>query len=103
MKYITLQRLNIRKQPRITSTNRVGTLDMGTEREVYETIVDSQNNTWGRISEPDNYGQSLWFMIKNINKEFARPVVETAPVDIPAGFEARLASLEARVAKLEAR
>lgn len=101
MKYITLQRLNIRRQPRITSSNRVGELDPGTQREVYETLVDAQNNTWGRISEPDNYGVSLWFMIKNINKEFARPVADEQPA--PAGIEARLAAIESRLARLEAR
>lgn len=102
--YTALQLVNIRREPRITGSNKVGQLSAGHQRVVFETLTDKSNQTWGRISEPDSAGVSNWVCIRGLNREYMR-VTET-PATPPAsalGLEARIASLEARVARLEAK
>lgn len=98
MLYRALQTVNIRREPRITTTNRVGRIDAGTVREVYETIVDRNNWTWGRVSDYDNHGVAQWMCIRNVNTIFMTPV-ESGP---DQAIEARVAAIEARVAAIEA-
>lgn len=98
--YEIVSKVKIRREPRIVEyyneekkyiTNQVGTLNVGTQREVYEVFTDSFNSTWGRVSEPDATGNSQWICIRGLNREYARMSAPSQPVD----------SVEARVAKLE--
>jgi hypothetical protein len=79
MLYVATQRLNIRREPRITSSNRVGELAAGTQREVHEVLpMNKDNQVWGRISEPDNHGIALWVCLENLNTKFMKPVGEAS-------------------------
>lgn len=83
MLYQTLQILNIRREPRITGSNKVGQLAAGTVREIYSTITNSNGETWGQVSLPDNAGIAQWVCISNINRVYMRPVtpsVDAAPI-----------------------
>lgn len=74
--------VNIRKEPRIVDNilghNRVGQLSAGSQREVFSIYTDNNNVTWGRISEPDATGTSLWVCIKNTNRTFMQLVSSTS-------------------------
>lgn len=80
MLYVTTQKLNIRRSPRITPVNRVGMLDVGMQREILEILPANQNGeVWGRITEPDNKGVALWVCISNMNTKFMLPVESESP------------------------
>lgn len=78
--YAATQRLNIRREPRITPQNRVGEIAAGTQREVFELMpMNKENQVWGRISQPDSHGVSLWVCIENLNTKFMIPVSSSIP------------------------
>ena len=59
-------------------TNIRGKYDVGKVVDVLEVVTDGANETWGRVSEPDATGQSLWITIRTINREFAEPTHASA-------------------------
>lgn len=100
--YSCVSEVFIRREPRIVETtksnNRVGKLEPGTQRQVYETQTNADNSTWGRVSEPDAAGISQWVCIKGLNREYMR-LVKADPSN--SELAARLDDLEARVSALE--
>ena len=110
MKYTCVSPVDIRREPRIIEykvgklyvTNRVGALNLGTQKEVYETLTDKTNTTWGRISAPDATGNAQWVALATLNREFMRRVEEQVLDSGVNPLEQRVASLEQRVASLEA-
>ncbi len=61
--------LNIRKEPRITPTNKVGQLKLGDKRAIYEFTIDDKHQTWGRVSGYDSAGKALWICAEEINRK----------------------------------
>lgn len=90
MRYRAQQILNIRREPRITGSNRIGQLAAGTERDVLDTMTNSNGETWGQITEADNHGIAGWVCIQNINTVFMKPVA-TMIIPIPSGDAWRIA------------
>ena len=94
--YEAQARVQIRREPRITGTNVTGAIDTGTQKYIYSIQTDAKSYTWGRISEPDSAGISLWVCIQIPNRTFMKFV--QAGDDHPTGD----ATLESRVTALEA-
>lgn len=106
--YEAIDTVNIRKEPRIVESkilgkwinNRVGQLDAGDQRMIYSIVTDSNNYTWGRVSQNDSAGVALWVCINTTNKVFMKPVDDyvTPVVNPPAlstEFISRFLALEA--------
>jgi hypothetical protein len=80
--YEAIDEVNIRREPKIVEikirktyiTNRVGSLNAGTQREVYSLYTDKNNDTWGSISQADSAGIAEWVCIQNTNRTFMKPV-----------------------------
>ena len=97
--YECISPVAIRREPRIIEyklgknfiTNRVGELNLGTQREVFSTLTDKTNVTWGRISAPDATGNAQWVCLSDINRVFMQKVERIEPVN----------SLEQRLTRLE--
>lgn len=85
---------NIRREPRIVEyklgkvfiTNRVGLVPLGAQRQIHSIITDSSNRTWGRVSEADATGNAEWVCIRDINRDFMRPLTAAQPIP-PAGSD----------------
>lgn len=93
--YEVISSLTIRREPRITSSNRAGSLTIGTRRQVYSVVTNPDNSTWGRISEPDAAGIALWMCLQNINRTFARHISDPpAPITDVGELTARFLKLE---------
>ena len=101
-KYTCISPVDIRREPRIIETkigknfytNRVGSLNLGTQRDVFETLTDKTNTTWGRLSEPDATGNAQWCALSTLNRVFMQRV-EAEQLDSSAN------SLEQRLTRLE--
>jgi len=105
--YEATDTVNIRKEPRIVESkilgkwinNRVGQLDAGDQRMIYSIITDSNNYTWGRVSQSDSAGVALWVCVNTTNRVFMKPVEEVVSVVNPpalsAEFITRFLALEA--------
>lgn len=76
--YVAITNVNIRKEPRVVDnilgTNKIGAITAGTRREVFETLTNNDNSTWGRISDFDSAGKALWICIHGLNREYLRYV-----------------------------
>lgn len=92
--YEAISEVNIRKEPKIVEikvgknfvTNRVGSLNTGTQREIFSFFTDSNNDTWGRVSQADATGIAEWVCIQNTNRTFMKPV-NKIPEPIHSIFE----------------
>ena len=93
--YEVMSTVNVRKEPRVTWTNKVGQKSAGTRVQVYSVQTNNDNSTWGRISEPDAAGVALWCCIQEVNRQFLKFV---KPVEAPA--DTRIELLEKRLDKL---
>jgi len=96
MIYEAISKVNIRREPRVVEyfenskpvSNKVGQLDVGTQREVYSVVTNPDNTTWGRISEADSAGISEWVCIRGLNRTYMKLA------DSNVGTETRLNNLE---------
>jgi hypothetical protein len=82
--YEAIAEVNIRREPKIVEvkvgknfvTNRVGSINPGTQRIIYSTITDKDNSTWGRVSQADSTGIAEWVCIQNTNRVFMKAIIE---------------------------
>jgi hypothetical protein len=81
--YECVSTVKIRREPKVIdypTTNKVGELQPGTQREIYSVLTLKDNTSWGRVSSPDAAGVSEWVCIKGLNREFMKFVkATTAP------------------------
>jgi hypothetical protein len=83
----------IRREPRIVEGNkhnRAGKLTVGTQRQIHSIVTNSDNTTWGRVSEADSAGIAEWVCVQGLNRVYMKPVESHEP-----GIGERLARLEA--------
>lgn len=92
---VVTEEVRIRREPRILSTNIVGRLKLGTERNVYDVTTDANNMTWGKISESDATGNAQWVCIEGLNRKYMQPVLEDIPIPHKTSIEYRLEAVEA--------
>jgi len=92
--YEAIANVFIRREPRIVegnTTNRVGKLTTGTQRQVHSIVTNPDNTTWGRISEADSAGIAEWVCIQGLNRSYMKPVTQVIDPDCMG----RLSKLEA--------
>lgn len=90
--YKVISAVYIRREPRIVEyrdkkerivTNIVGSKNIGDYIRIDATTTDSRNQTWGKVSEPDAAGKSLWICLRDINRTFAEKVEQEDHSTIP--------------------
>jgi hypothetical protein len=91
--YEAVTNVNLRREPRIVENadgnNRVGRLTIGTRREIFETVTDEDNMTWGRVSDFDSAGKAQWVCIVGLNRIYMQRIPLSNQL-----LESRLRSLE---------
>ena len=99
--YEVISDVKIRREPHIvegTTTNSVGLLKVGTQRAIYDTIVQSDNSTWGRLSGADSAGIALWVCIQGLNRTYLKFIKPFDDQPVPTDHES---DLDLRVLHIE--
>lgn len=105
--------VNIRREPRVVEykvagkfiTNRVGAINVGTQRIIFSLLTNDKGETWGRVSEADSAGIAEWVCVQNLNRRFMKPISSAVEVTAPSGdaVDALLDEIEKRIAAFDAR